>query len=142
MIIEVCGRDAALLRAAEATAPTAVISITSTDEPEVAFPANQNVTSILRLRFNDLTAAYDDEGIPYGRPLPEPADFDGLRAFVDALDCQRLIVHCWEGVSRSAAVALAVRTYRGGGDALSACGPLRPNPRVHALACRALGIRP
>ena len=66
----------------------------------------------------------------------------GFMAFVDALDCRRLIVHCWEGVSRSAAVALAVRAYRGGGDALSACGPLRPNPRVHALACRALGIRP
>ncbi len=142
MIIEVCGRDAALLRVAEAAAPTAVISITSTDEPPVAFPENQNVTSVLRLRFNDLTAAYDDEGIPYGRPLPEPADFDGLRAFVDALDCQRLIVHCWEGVSRSAAVALAVQAYRGGGDLLNACGRLKPNPRVYALACRALGVRP
>lgn len=74
MIIEVCGRDAALLRVAEAGARTAVISITSTDEPDVAFPANENVASILRLRFNDLTAACDDESIPYGRPLPEQAD--------------------------------------------------------------------
>ena len=87
MIIEICSRDAALERVAGARERTSVVSITSTDEPNVAFPENDSVNAILRLQFNDLTEEYDEEGIPYGRPLPEERDFSGLRAFVEALDC-------------------------------------------------------
>ena len=107
MIIEICGQETAVSLVADARERTSVISITSTEDGDVAFPANENVAAILRLRFNDLTEAYDEEGIPYGRPLPEQRDFEGLRAFVDALKGDRLIVHCWEGASRSAAVATA-----------------------------------
>ncbi len=142
MIIEICSRDAALERAAGARESTSVVSITSTDEPNVAFPANDSVNAILRLKFNDLTEEYDEEGIPYGRPLPEERDFSGLRAFAETLDCERLIVHCWEGASRSAAVAAAIFEYRGGSDVLATGVRFAPNPRVYALACRALGIRP
>ncbi len=142
MTIEICGRDAAIGRVASARERTSIISITSTDEADVAFPTSACVAVILRLKFNDLTAAFDDEGMPYGRPLPQPSDFDGLRPFVDALDGERLIVHCWEGVSRSAAVAAAIHAYRGGSDRLVTCARFAPNPRVYAMACRALGMTP
>lgn len=140
MIIEICGREMAMGLVEGAVDRTSVISIVSMDDPDVAFPANEYVTSILRLRFNDLTEACDDEGIPYGRPLPEQADFEGLKAFVDALDGEWLIVHCWEGASRSAAVATAIFEARGGVDRLKTHGRYAPNPRVYALACRELGI--
>ena len=142
MTIEICGRDAAIERVANARERTEIISITSMDEADVAFPPSACVASILRLKFNDLTEAFDDEGMPYGRPLPQQRDFDGLRAFVDALDGERLIVHCWEGASRSAAVAAAVHAYRGGADALMTHARFAPNPRVYALACRELGVTP
>lgn len=142
MTIEICGRDAAIERAAALRERTSIISITSTDEADVAFPPNVRVAEILRLKFNDLTEAFDEEGIPYGRRLPEPSDFDGLRAFVDALEGERLVVHCWEGVSRSAAVAAAVHAYRGGADRLVTHARFAPNPRVYAMACRALGMAP
>ena len=140
MIIEICSQETAVSLVADARERTSVISITSTEDADVAFPANENVAAILRLRFNDLTEAYDEEGIPYGRPLPEQRDFEGLRAFVDALKGDRLIVHCWEGASRSAAVATAIFEARGGVDHLKTHGRYAPNPRVYVLACRELGI--
>ena len=140
MIIEICGQETAIGLVAGALERTLVISITSTEDEDVAFPANENVAAILRLRFNDLTEAFDEDGFPYGRPLPEQRDFEGLKAFVDALEGERLIVHCWEGVSRSAAVATAIFEARGGVDHLKTHGRYAPNPRVYALACRELGI--
>lgn len=140
MTIEIMGQSAAVAAAASARERTAVISITATDDPDIAFPVNENLAAVLPLKLNDLTEAFDEAGVPYGRPLPEQADFDGLKAFVDALDCARLIVHCWEGASRSAAVAAAVHAYRGGADILKTHARFAPNPRVYALACRALGV--
>lgn len=140
MIIEICGQDTAVSLVARAADRISVISITSTEDEDVPFAANENVVSILRLRFNDLTELYDEEGIPYGRPLPEQADFEGLRAFVCAPGCERLIVHCWEGASRSAAVATAVFESRGGMDILKTQSRYEPNSLVYRLACRELGI--
>ncbi|MBQ8082055.1 MAG: hypothetical protein IJ240_09205 [Clostridia bacterium] len=140
MIIEICGQKTAVSLVADARERTFVISITSTEDEGVAFPPNENVASILRLCFNDLTEPYDEDGFPYGRPLPEQGDFEGLKTFVDALDGERLIVHCWEGASRSAAVATAIFEARGGVDRLKTHGRYAPNPRVYALACRELGI--
>lgn len=140
MIIEVCGRAEAVERVAAAREAISVISITSTDEPAVAFPPNEHLLGVLRLRFNDLTSAWDEEGLPYGRPLPQMEDFDGLSSFVRGLQGQRLIVHCWEGVSRSAAVAMAIYEYRGRQDQLVTQERTSPNPRVYALARRALGM--
>ena len=140
MLIEICSRAAALALSAAAREKTAIISVTSTDEPEVSFPVNGCLEGVLRLRFNDLTREYDDEGLPYGRPLPAPEDFHGLRAFLDRIQSGRLIVHCWEGASRSAAVAAAVYEYRGQRDTLMTHGVFAPNTRVYAFACLELGI--
>ena len=140
MIIEVCSQAEALAMAAAAGTETAVISITSAGDDPVTFPGNPNIRAVLHLSFNDLASAYDEEGLPYGRPLPRQADLEGLRDFVMQLSCRRLIVHCWEGTSRSAAVAQAVRRFRGGRDELRSSRPLAPNPLVYDLACRELGL--
>ncbi len=140
MRIEICSRAeaAALIEAAQA--PASVLSITSTDEADAVLPCNPNVETILRLKLNDLTEAYDEEGIPYGRPLPALSDLSGLKAFVSGLRSECLIVHCWEGVSRSAAVAAAICEARGFRDTLRTRQRFSPNPLIYSLACRALGI--
>ena len=140
MTIEICSQAQALSLASAATERTAIISITSTGDPPLTFPRNPNIEAILPLRFNDLTAEYDEEGFPYGRPLPQQTDLAGLKTFVDRLSCPRLIVHCWAGTSRSAAVAQAIYRYRGERDQLRPGWAFAPNPLVYELACRELGI--
>lgn len=137
MTIWVCSREKAVELAGNARSRTAVISITSKEEKNVFFP---DTVSVLHLKFNDLTEEYDEEGIPYGRPLPEQKDFEGLKEFVRGLECECLIVHCHEGRSRSAAVAKAVCEFRGRKDELRFDSMPLPNPLVYALACRELGI--
>ena len=66
-----------------------------------------------------------------------------MKTFVDVLVGERLIIHCWEGASRSAAVATAIFEARGDVDHLKTharYARYAPNPRVYALACRELGI--
>lgn len=141
MTIEICSQTEALALAAAAQEKTAIISITSTGNEALTFPGNPNIEGILHLSFNDLVAEYDEGGFPYGRPLPQQEDLQGLKTFVDGLTCERLIVHCWEGTSRSAAVAAAIHAYRGKKDTLRTRQPFVPNPLVYVLACRELNIR-
>lgn len=140
MIIEICSRTRAVELAATVREKTSVISITSKEDKDVIFPGNPNILSVLHLKFNDLTEEYDEDGIPYGRPLPKQEDLAGLKAFADGLQCDRLIVHCWEGTSRSAAVAKAVYKYRGCSDEIRTRQTVSPNPLVYGFACRELGI--
>ena len=140
MMIQVCGQAEALALAAKVREKTAVISITSTDDEDLLFPENPNIEAILHLKFNDLTSEVDEEGFPYGRPLPRLSDFSTLRDFVTSLTCDRLIVHCWEGTSRSAAVARAICDFRDGRDELLPGPQFSPNPLVYSLACRALQV--
>ena len=41
-----------------------------------------HIQEILHLKCNDLEEEYDEEGIPYGRPLPKPEDFSVISALV------------------------------------------------------------
>lgn len=141
MIINICNQARAMELAGSTSVPTSIISITSKDEANVVFPDNPNLISILPLKFNDLTEEFDEEGIPYGRPVPKQEDFEGLREFVNALSCKCLLIHCWEGRSRSAAVAKAVYEYRGRQDELRAETNACPNPLVYTFACRELSRR-
>ena len=142
MIIEICSQTMAVDSVAEAQERTAIISIVSTEDKDVPFPDAPNIGPILRLKLNDLTKEYDEDGMPYGRPLPQPEDFFGLKAFGAQLRCERLIVHCWEGSSRSAAVAAAVYEFRGCSDTMRTYQRFAANPLVYKLACRELEIRP
>ena len=94
------------------------------------------------MKFNDLEKEYDEEGIPYGRPLPKSKDLNGLKEFVVQLRCDRLVVHCYEGTSRSAAVASAIWKFRGGSDTILTHQRFAPNRLVYILACKELGITP
>ena len=138
MIIEICSQTKALELAETAQTKTSVISITSKEDADLVFPDNPYILSVLHLKFNDLTEEYDEEGIPYGRPLPKHEDFAGLREFINGLHCDRLIIHCYEGASRSAAVAKAVYEFRGSEDEIHSQRGLSPNPLVYSLACREL----
>ena len=141
MIIEICSQKNALERAASLQEDTAIISIVSLDEKDVVFSDSDRIMGVLRLRFNDLKEECDEDGIPYGRPLPRSRDFDGLRRFVENLHCERLLIHCWEGTSRSAAVAAAVYEFRGKKDTMLTHSRFDPNPLVYILACSELGIK-
>ena len=138
MIIKICSQAMAVELAAAARVRTSIISVTSKEAKDVVFADNSNIMSVLHLKFNDLTAEYDEEGIPYGRPLPRQEDFAGLKEFVSGLSCDCLIVHCWEGRSRSAAVAKAVFEYRGCRDTIEMGETASFNPLVYELACREL----
>lgn len=138
MIIEILGQKQAVEYAEHTEVRTSVISITSKGDADVVFPENPNIAAVLHLKFNDLTEIYDEEGIPYGRPLPQQEDFAGLKGFVTGLACEVLIVHCWEGRSRSAATAKAIYEFRGRKDDLRMGRDASPNPRVYALARREL----
>ncbi len=138
MTIYICSQPRAVEIVKEAKIKTSVISITSKEDGQVKFPANANLLSVLHLKFNDLTEEYDEEGFPYGRPLPAQEDFSGLKEFVDGLRCETLIVHCWEGISRSAAVAKAIYEYRGCLDEIVKQKDISPNPLVYVLAKREL----
>ena len=140
MIIEICSRKRAVELAGQTRVKTSIISIVSREDEDVVFPDNPNILSVLHLIFNDLTDEYDEEGIPYGRPLPKPEDFSGLKEYAAGLACDLLIVHCWEGKTRSAAVAKAVCRFMGLSCDLCSKEELSLNPLVYALACRELGI--
>ena len=144
MIIEICSQNRALEEVTNK--PTgelvSVISIVSSDEKDVEFYCKENLCGVLHLKFNDLEKEYDEEGLPYGRPLPKLQDLNGLREFVVQLDCDRLIVHCYEGTSRSAAAASAIWKFRGGSDTILTHQRFAPNRLAYILACKELGITP
>ena len=144
MIIEVCSQNSALEEVANIPAGelVSVISIVSSDEKDVEFDCTENLCGILHLKFNDLEKEYDEEGIPYGRPLPKSKDLNGLIEFVVRLNCDKLVVHCYEGTSRSAAVASAIWKFRGGSDTILTHQRFAPDRLVYILACKELGIAP
>lgn len=144
MLIEICSQNRALEEVAKIhpKKSVSIISIVSSDEKNVEFDRKKGLSGVLHLKFNDLEKEYDEEGIPYGRPLPKSKDLNGLKEFVVQLSCDRLIVHCYEGTSRSAAVASAIWKFRGGSDTVLTHQRFAPNRLVYILACRELGIVP
>ena len=81
MIIEVCSQNRALKEVTNIQTGelVSVISIVSSDEKDVKFDCKENLCGVLHLKFNDLEKEYDEEGIPYGRPLPKSKDLNGLK---------------------------------------------------------------
>ena len=138
MVIEVCSREKAIELTRQASVKTSIISIVSREETDVMFPENPNILSVLRMKFNDLAEEYDAEGIPYGRPLPQLEDFRELKSFVLNMQCDLLIIHCYEGRSRSAAIAKAIYEFRHESDEFRIQVGISPNPLVYALACHVL----
>lgn len=113
---------------------TSIISITCPDDDNVIFADNPNIISVFRMKFNDVTSE------EYGIPVPVQDNFNGLKAFVDTLTCDDLVVHCGAGVSRSAAVAAAINDYLELGYNIFGNINYHPNHLVYSLACTELGI--
>ena len=92
MIIEVCSQNRALKEVTNIQTGelVSVISIVSSDEKDVKFDCKENLCGVLHLKFNDLEKEYDEEGIPYGRPLPKSKDLNGLKELVYILACKEL----------------------------------------------------
>ena len=144
MLIEIYSKKRALEETAniQPEKSVSIISIVSSDEKDVEFDCKKGLSGVLHLKFNDLEKEYDEEGIPYGCPLPKSEDLDGLKEFVEQLGCDRLIIHCYEGTSRSAAIASAIWKFRGGSDTVLTHQRFAPNRLVYLLACKELGILP
>ena len=98
---------------------------------------------------NHLNLEIDDivDALP-GYVPPEAAHMESLLAFAQAWNRERaMVVHCFAGISRSSAAALAIAAlYNPGREdraaiLLRAKGPhLHPNRRIVALADRALAL--
>lgn len=109
-----------------------IISITSTLEDDVVFKHNGTLKNIFRMKFNDVLSTTD------GFDAPKQKDFSGLKKFVDNLSCDVLVVHCFAGVSRSAAVAAAIMDYLKIEHDLFNSNEYEPNKLVYKLAKKEL----
>ena len=109
-----------------------IISITSTLEDDVIFEHNRTVKGIFRMKFNDVLSTDD------GFDAPKQSDFNGLKKFIDNLNCNILVIHCFAGVSRSSAVAAAVMDYLKIEHDLFNNNEYEPNTLVYKLAKKEL----
>ena len=86
--------------------PTALISIVCKEDEPAKFKRQKNLW-LWRMKF-------DDVGAPITPNSPHEKDFVGLRHFVEEVrDFFCITIHCWQGLSRSAGVALAICEYLG-----------------------------
>lgn len=135
MKILILSEMAAIKYAKTTKVSTSIISITSTLEDDVVFEYNKNIKNIFRMKFNDVL----DDNSDFAHP--KQSDFNGLKNFIDNLDCELLIVHCFAGVSRSAAVAAAIFKYFKSNINLFEHKDYEPNVLVYNLACKELNIK-
>lgn len=118
---------------------TSIISITCPDEDDVTFADNKNIDKIFRMRFFDVINDVELDDNYY--PAPKQEDFTGLKEFVDNLDCERLIVHCRAGYSRSAGVAAAINEYLKLGYKIFGNGRYCPNATAYSCCMKEFGIQ-
>jgi len=116
-----------MLEYAEHGAPKGQALISIMDHKRDAldrFPAER----VLRLAFDDAVDTSFWQNLITMEQAEAIRDF--VLAYQDRIDI--LIVHCTEGVSRSAAVAAGIVAGLGGDDEeIWNCGRYRPNPRVY-----------
>lgn len=122
--------------ATKLTVPTSIVSITCPLDDKVVFKHNGKLKNVFHMQFNDIVVKNGDFD------CPQQEDFAGLKNFIDKLDCELLIVHCFAGVSRSAATAAAIAQYLGIEKEIFDNEDYDPNPLVYKLACKELNIEP
>lgn len=112
----------ALERARNLTRPTIIISLTSPDEPEIDFGSSPDLLGILHLHFGDID--YPDSS------AMSSEDADAILDFIEEYSERyvQVVVHCYEGVSRSAGVAAALQCLLVGRDSIHGDWHYRPNP--------------
>lgn len=114
--------------------PHVLISITSPDDPPAQLRVNSATRCVLRLSFHDLPWS-DEEASRRGWSscMYDPVQLFTRRMAEDiwmVVESFRVnvVVHCYAGVSRSGAVAVALKQWYGG--IIVAQNPPVPNTRV------------
>lgn len=119
-------------------APTHIISIYGPTSRYLGLP-DFDQSRQLHARFEDTLDPADPDA-------PSIADIDAIMDFVDGLPKDaRLMIHCLQGSTRGAAVALGILARyvspdKAGQTIFRACANAAPNPLLVALWDRALGL--
>ena len=82
----------------------AVISIV--DKKNKTIHWGENVKYLFNMKFDDTDNFLNDSSAT-------KKSFKGLKDFIDNLDVDVLVIHCYAGISRSSAVAAAIGEYLG-----------------------------
>ncbi len=114
--------------------PCVIISIRNPDDDDVRFCENREIKDILHLKF------YDSEEDLLGSMTAE--DAERIAAFVRKWESrvESVVIHCFEGVSRSAGICAALMKHMNGSDKEIWDDKIsyRPNKRCYGLMCAAL----
>lgn len=104
----------------------------------LAFKEGGNCLNALNIEFSDITKEYTEESVK----LMTLEDGKIIHDFVESLDerVERLIVHCYAGASRSAAVAAAISKIKFGNDDIYFNGNYSPNMYVYYKVLEAYGL--
>jgi predicted protein tyrosine phosphatase len=133
----VCSQTEARRNGAE-WAPTHIISIYGPQSRYLGLPDFD--------QSRQLHARFEDTLDPTTPGAPTLADIEAIIAFVDGLPRDaRLMIHCLQGSTRGAAVALGILARslsvdKAGQTIFRACANAAPNPLLVALWDRALGL--
>ncbi len=112
MIFDVMSeRDAVAFSQVQDILPCVIISIRNAGLEDVTFAPNPNIYAVLHLKFQDTVEARADAICQ--------ADAEKIVAFAEAWKdkVESIVVHCTEGVSRSAGVCAGLMRYLDGDDA-------------------------
>ena len=125
-------------RAQNLTRPTIIISITSPEEPELDFGNRPDLLGVLHLHFADIDY--------YDRGAMSLEDADAILDFILAYSERyvQVIVHCYEGKSRSAGIAAALQYLLLGRDDIHGDWHYHPNALCYGKmmeASRKRGLR-
>ena len=115
---------------------TAIISITDTDKADVIFEKNEvnGIRAVLRLKFDDVERDYKNEH------CITKEDAENIVKFVNKNKnkVDKFIVHCDDGVSRSAGVGAAIMKALNGDDWDVFKNPLKcPNMKCYRTVLNA-----
>ena len=111
----------AIERTRDLTRPTIIVSITSPGGPEIDFGSRPDLLGVLHLHFADID--YPDSS------AMSLEDADAILDFIEEYSQRyaQVIVHCYEGKSRSAGVAAALQYLLLGRDDIHGDWHYRPN---------------
>lgn len=124
----------------------AVISINDYGFSDTDIKVGGGVFALHKMKFADIDpeeyAVTEKFGQYIKKHAAKPEDLHGLKKFVDEVkdECDRYIIHCAAGYSRSPAVASALEEYLGLPDTVWNSGKYYPNRHVYKLVLKEFGI--
>ncbi len=114
--------------------PCVMISIRNPGDADVCFAENPGIKAILHLKF------YDSEEELFGSM--QMSDAEAIAAFVNEWkdEVEEIVIHCHEGVSRSAGICAALMKHMNGNDSEIWQDKIhyRPNRRCYEFVMSAL----